>query len=89
MTARAMTAMYWPGMLTDIERKRAACSSCDKSTPSQPSAPPTPLPQPSYPFEQICSDYFSYQGKNYLIIVDRYSAWLSFYGVGEETTLTS
>ena len=82
MTARAMAGVYWPGMLADIERKRAACSSCSRSTPSQPSAPPTPLPQPSYPFEQICSDYFSYQGRNYIIIVDRYSGWLSIYSVG-------
>ena len=83
MTARAMTAVYWPGMLHNIERKRAACSSCGRSILSQPSAPPTLIRQPSYPFEQICSDYFSSQRKNFLIIVDRYSGWLSIYSVGK------
>ena len=73
MTARATAGVYWPGMLADIERKRATCSIHQHHPP---------LPQPSYPFEQIFSDYFSYQGKNYLIIVDRYSVWLSIYIVG-------
>ena len=83
MTARATAAVYWPGMLDDISKKRAVCSSCNSSTPSQPAPPPTPLPQPSFPFEQICSDFFSHGGKNYLIIVDRYSGWLSIYSVGK------
>ena len=83
MTNRALSSIYWPGMLADISRKRAACSSCDKSAPSQPSAPPTPLSHPSYPFELICSDYFSLHGRKYLIMVDRYSGWLSVYDTGK------
>ena len=83
MTNRATSSCYWPGMLADISRKRAACSSCDRSAPSQPSAPPTPLPHPSYPFELICSDYFSLYGRKYLIMVDRYSGWLSVYDTGK------
>ena len=83
MSARATAAVYWPGMQDDIIKKRAACSSCNSSTPSQPAPPPTPLPQPSFPFEQVCSDYFSHGGKNYLIVVDRYSGWLSIYSVAK------
>ena len=60
-----------------IERTRRECRSCDVSAPSQPSAPPTPLPSPAYPFEQICADYFNYGGSKYLVIVDRFSNWLS------------
>ena len=84
MTTRAMSSVYWPGMLADIARKRAACSSCDKSAPSQPSAPPTPLSHPSYPFELICSDYLTLYGRRFLIVVDRYSGWLSVYDVGKK-----
>ena len=83
MTNRALSSTYWPGMLADISRKQAACSSCNKSAPSQPSAPPTPLSHPSYPFEMICSDYFSLYGRKYLIMVDRYSGWLSVYDTGK------
>ena len=83
MTNRAMSSVYWPGMTVNISRTRAACSSCDKSAPSQPHEPPTPLSHPSYPFELICSDYFSLYGRKFLIILDRYSGWLSVYDTGK------
>lgn len=28
-----------------------------------------------YPFQQICADYFTLEGREYLVIVDRYSRW--------------
>ena len=43
--------------------------------PSQPPPPPTPITSPSYPFQLVCADYFSYKGVNYLVVVDRYSNW--------------
>ena len=43
--------------------------------PSQPHAPPTPPVPPTYPFQCVAADYFTYQGRNYLVIVDRYSNW--------------
>ena len=82
MVSRAVPAVFWPCMQEDIIRARQACSSCDKNTPSQPAAPPKPLPTPSYPFEMIVSDYFSNAGKQFLIIADRYSGWLSIYQGG-------
>ena len=77
MSARAVESVWWPGLQADIERTRRECRSCDVSAPSQPSAPPTPLPSPAFPFEQICADYFNYGGSKYLVIVDRFSNWLS------------
>ena len=35
--------------------------------------------RPAYPFEMVCTDYFSFAEKSYYIIVDRYSGWLSVY----------
>ena len=84
MVSRAVPAVFWPCMQEDIIRARQACSSCDKNTPSQPAAPPKPLPTPSYPFEMIVSDYFSHAGKQFLIIADRYSGWLSIYQGGPD-----
>ena len=43
--------------------------------PSQPSAPPTPLIPPAYPFQCMCADYFQYKGVHYLVVIDRYSNW--------------
>ena len=30
---------------------------------------------PVYPFQCICADYFHHKGRNYLVIVDRYTNW--------------
>ena len=79
MTARAAISVFWPGMTEDIIRTRLACSFCDRSSPSQPAAPPTKPATPAFPFEMMCSDYLSYAGKEFLIMVDRYSGWLSVY----------
>ena len=42
---------------------------------SNPQAPPAQPADPQYPFQQLAADYFHYGGKNYLVIVDRYSHW--------------
>ena len=34
---------------------------------------------PDYPFQMVVADYFSLQGKNYLVVGDQYSGWLSIY----------
>merc|ERR1711888_498233 len=82
MFRRAEACVYWPGMVEDITRTRARCESCHRVAPSQSAPPPTPLPEPQYPFEMICADYCSFQGHTYLVIVDRFSGWLSVYSCG-------
>ena len=44
-------------------------------SPLNPNLPPTPPAQPEYPFQRIAADYFTFLGKNYLVVVDRYSNW--------------
>ena len=51
----ATESIFWPGMLEAIARKRSMCKSCDKVSPSQPAAPPYPLPMPEYPFQMVRS----------------------------------
>jgi hypothetical protein len=75
MTSRAQSSIFWPGITADLEFSRETCSPCDRIAPSQPMQPPTPSPDPVYPFQQICGDYFKYSGYNYLVVVDRYSGW--------------
>lgn len=75
MTLRAEQAVFWPGLTRDIERTRAMCATCNTMAPSQANQPPSPLVHPAYPFQMVCSDYFSYGGSTYVVIVDRYSNW--------------
>ena len=75
MVARAETSVFWPGITRDIQSTRDKCNVCNKMSPSQPQAPPIELRYPQYPFQMVCADYFSYKGKTYLVIVDRYSNW--------------
>ncbi|XP_021338995.1 uncharacterized protein K02A2.6-like [Mizuhopecten yessoensis] len=75
MTARAESSVFWPGITPAISNLRATCQHCNRIAPSNPSAPPTPLTDPDYPFQCVCADYFHYKGCNYLLVVDRYSNW--------------
>ena len=75
MKERAMDTVYWPNITVDISRIRMECNACHKMAKSNPSLPPHDPPQPDFPFQMIVSDYFSYCGKEYLVVVDRYSNW--------------
>ena len=75
MCARAMDSVYWPDITIDIARIRDQCTHCHRMAKSNPMQPPSdPIP-PDYPFQMICSDYFSFNSKDYVVIVDRYSKW--------------
>ena len=75
MNARAKASVFWPGITIQIQELRNNCQACHRIAPSNPRPPPTPSPDPVYPFQMICADYFCYGGHNYLVIVDRYSGW--------------
>ena len=75
MQAKAEDSVFWPGISADIQEIRATCNQCNRMAPSQSAMPPTPPSNPTYPFQSICADYFSYAGHQYLVIVDRFSGW--------------
>ena len=75
MQLRAERMMWWPGITGAIHQLRAQCKVCQEVAPSQARSPPTPIPSPDYPFQLICGDHFSLAGKQYLVLVDRFSGW--------------
>ena len=79
MRARAMDSMYWPDITTDIARVRDQCTHCHQAAKYNPMQPPADITSPDYPFQMICSDYFTYNSKAYVVIVDRYSNWPMVY----------
>lgn len=80
MTSWARLTMYWPGIMEAIKLARDHCDYCNIIAPSQPSPPPNAASiELSYPFQCICANYYSFKGKNYLVVVDRYSGWPAAY----------
>jgi hypothetical protein len=70
--------------------KRMSCITCDETAPSQSPEPPMTPINPEYPFQHICSDFFSLQGHNFCLVVDRFSNWLQiFTGKGGAHNLIS
>ena len=85
MTERALGSVWWPGITPQIKETRERCKNCTEHAPSQPSAPPQPLPQPDYPFQFLVSDYFQQGGHHYLVLADRFSGWPSVQFCGGST----
>ena len=79
MINRARQSVYWPGMESDIRKKRYNCHRCNEIAPSQPKEPIELSPSPDYPFQRICADYFEIGRHAYLSIVDRYTGWIIVY----------
>ena len=75
MTARDTDSVYWPNLVTDIQRVREECSHCHKVAKSNPMQPPSEITAPEYPFQKICADFFSFGSHDYVVIIDRYSNW--------------
>ena len=77
MAERARELMFWPRMKEELDEKRGRCKTCIRIAPSQPSAPPTELPTPDYPFQYVSTDYFEVSGHHYMVFVCRYSNWIT------------
>ena len=78
MTIRASETIYWPEFIEDIRKQREKCLTCTSIAPSQPNLPPIE------PFEHICMDHFTLNGKTYSIVVDRFTGWPCIY-VGDSS----
>ena len=79
MRFHANQCVYWPGLNSSIRNHQATCCDCIRNAPSQPPEPLILTLSPTYPFEQICADYFHIGHFSYLTIVDRFSGWICLY----------
>jgi hypothetical protein len=50
--------------------------------PSQPAGVPVAPPIASIPLQYVVGDYFSMEGRNFLVLGDRFTGWLSIYEAG-------
>ena len=74
MRLRAERNMFWPNMAMDM-----FCIPCDETAPSQSPEPPMTPIHPEYPFQHICSNFFSLLGHNFCLVVDWFSNWLQVF----------
>ena len=83
MDERALQAVFWPGITTDIETIRQGCDRCDTNA-----LPPLPLASPDYPFQMLVADYCDIKGKSWLVVADRFSGWVPVFYYPREATAT-
>ena len=74
MKSTARGLYYWKTMNADIERTVNECDKCQRLRPSQ-QQPSIVSVTASSPMEDLSTDLFSLCGKNYLVVVDRYSGF--------------
>ena len=73
----AKARYYWPKMSQSVEAHCNNCLICIKHSEAKPAEdvlPPADFNKPEAPFEVISCDEFSFQHKNYLMIVDAFSS---------------
>ena len=89
MKARANQCVYWPGMRKSLSSYKAKCGTCIINSPSQ-QREPLILSLPSqWPFQQVCGDFFSVAGHDYLSVADRFSGWICIYHLGPRQCTSS
>ena len=69
----ARQCIYWLGINEDIRKMVEACPTCQHHCPQEPRQPLQPTPAPECPWQHLGADYFSFDGFEYLVIVDYYS----------------
>jgi transposase InsO family protein len=75
MTKRARETVWWPGMNNDMKIKAARCAECQTELPMQRREPMLSFEVPQAPGLVVHADYFELAAKEYLLLVDGYSAW--------------
>ena len=70
---RARQCVYWPGINADIRKMVEACPTCQRHCPQEPRQPLQSTPAPERPWQHLGADYFSFDGSEYLVIVDYYT----------------
>ena len=73
--ARTRVCVYWPNMYSDIENTVKQCVLCNTYANTNHKEPLLPHPVPQNPWEKVGIDYFTLNGKDFLLIVDYYSKY--------------
>ncbi len=75
MKKRAQELYFWPGMNNEVAQHVASCDPCQVFAPSKAKNMDFLETKAERPMESISADLFEAAGKQYLILVDRYSSF--------------
>ena len=71
--SRARTALFWPNISHDIKQLVLKCPICIEHRASNPKEPLKSHDIPEYPWQIVATDLFTWDDKNYIVVVDYYS----------------
>ncbi len=74
-TRTARQFYFWPGMARDINHLVAECDVCQSLRPSNAAAFSTRSMPASFPMDALGTDIFHCGGKDWVVVVDRYSGF--------------
>ena len=84
------TARYWfPNMKQIIEKQTSRCMTCQifsRAKPQEDVLPPHPDQDPDEPFQVIFTDEFSFESKNYLVVVCALTGYSRIYHLSGKRT---
>jgi len=83
--SRATEVVWWPGMTQEIREIVRRCPVCEEHR-RHPREPLQTTPMPEHPWWKLAIDLFETDGKNYLVVVDYYSRYISVHELGQNTT---
>ena len=86
--SRARPVMYWPGMSKDIENTIQNCAICCRFQRSNTKEPMISHDIPEDPFEKVATDIFTFDGADYLVVVDYYSKYPEICVLKDKTAKT-
>ncbi|XP_054287546.1 uncharacterized protein K02A2.6-like [Macrosteles quadrilineatus] len=79
MKSLARSFVFWPGMDSEIENMVKSCSVCQSTRKSVPLAPLQPWAWPKHNWQRLHLDFASFEGKEFLILVDGHSKWIEVF----------
>lgn len=76
---RAFVSLHWPGMNISIRNTSYTCHKYNERSSFESQEPIVRTPALTYPFQNVCADYFETQRHSYLTYVDHFSGWISYF----------
>ena len=69
----ARQCVYWPEINENIRKMDEGCPTCQHHCPQEPRQPLQPTSASEHPWQHIGADFFTFDGFEYLVIIDYYT----------------